>query len=144
MLYYMLSILSHVSTIYKYPYMSSTMSNLSKGKEQVTHPSTLMRLPKWQYWVPPGDVYLKKARWDSENTKLFLELVAEEVSTNRRGEAPILTKEGYSNVSRKFYERTQIYLEQRQLKNKYDLLKKGLASKVFSRESQVRSHWDWL
>ena len=36
----------------------------------------------------------------------------------------MLTKERYSNVSKKIYERTGIYLEQRQLKNKYDLLKK--------------------
>ncbi|XP_057467073.1 uncharacterized protein LOC130756546 [Actinidia eriantha] len=72
-----------------------------------------------------------KAHWDSESTKVFLDCVARQIG---RGNKPFqyLTTKGYNEVMQDFYNMTNRFHDWKQMKNKYEALKKYWGS------------WMWL
>ncbi|KAI4996599.1 hypothetical protein ZWY2020_051519 [Hordeum vulgare] len=87
-----------------------------------------------KYW-PPSDVYLfavilietseetMVATWDAYRVRVFCDICMEEVNNNNR-DGGFLSKKGYENLERKFYEKVGEKLVRKQFKNKWDQLKK--------------------
>ncbi|KAI4969936.1 hypothetical protein ZWY2020_000850 [Hordeum vulgare] len=87
-----------------------------------------------KYW-PPSDVYLfavilietseetMVATWDAYRVRVFCDICMEEVNNNNR-DGGCLSKKGYENLERKFYEKVGEKLVRKQFKNKWDQLKK--------------------
>ncbi|KAH7665518.1 HSP20-like chaperone domain-containing protein [Dioscorea alata] len=94
-----------------------------------------------------GDVNLvasentPKVRWDDTNTEIFLKICVEEVQIGNRSHTHF-TKEGWKNVISKFAARTGVSYNYKQLKNRWDSLKKefGIWTKLV--EHQTRLGWD--
>ncbi|XP_039146826.1 L10-interacting MYB domain-containing protein-like [Dioscorea cayenensis subsp. rotundata] len=64
-----------------------------------------------------------KARWDDIKTESLLKICVEEVQAGNRPHTHF-TKEGWKNIVAKFYLRTGVSYNYKQLKNKWDILKK--------------------
>ncbi|XP_028120259.1 uncharacterized protein LOC114317701 [Camellia sinensis] len=64
-----------------------------------------------------------KCTWDSDNTKLYLQLVLGEMKKGNR-QLCALSSTGCKNIANKFYEKTGMRHSAKQIKNKYDNLKK--------------------
>ncbi|CAL5339874.1 unnamed protein product [Camellia sinensis] len=69
----------------------------------------------------PQPVY--KCQFDSDNTKLFLQLIIAEMEGGNRQPCG-LSMAGYKNVANKFLEKTGLQHSAKQMKNKFDNLKK--------------------
>ncbi|XP_056698163.1 L10-interacting MYB domain-containing protein-like [Spinacia oleracea] len=71
-----------------------------------------------------NDQQLKRAKatWTDQSTKIYCEVCAEEVTAGNRPHTHF-NKIGWSNVIKKFYERTGKKFDQKQLKNKWEKLK---------------------
>ncbi|PNT72327.1 hypothetical protein BRADI_2g42795v3, partial [Brachypodium distachyon] len=66
---------------------------------------------------------MEKANWNAEYTRIFCEICKEETEANNR---PLgcLDRKGYKNLEEKFFKQSGQKLVKKQLKNKWDLLKK--------------------
>ncbi|KAI8023501.1 hypothetical protein LOK49_LG03G00920 [Camellia lanceoleosa] len=64
-----------------------------------------------------------KCQFDSDNTKLFLQLIIAEIEGGNRQPCG-LSMAGYKNVANKFLEKTDLLHSAKQMKNKFDNLKK--------------------
>ncbi|GMP50257.1 hypothetical protein CsSME_00016952 [Camellia sinensis var. sinensis] len=64
-----------------------------------------------------------KCQFDSDNTKLFLQLIIAEMEGGNRQPCG-LSMAGYKNVANKFLEKTGLLHSAKQMKNKFDNLKK--------------------
>ncbi|KAH7689223.1 hypothetical protein IHE45_03G082600, partial [Dioscorea alata] len=82
-----------------------------------------------------------KARWDDTNTEIFLKICVDEVQIGNRPHTHF-TKEGWKNVISKFAARTGMSYNHKQLKNRWDSLKKefGIWAKLV--EHQTGLGWD--
>ncbi|XP_057483346.1 uncharacterized protein LOC130770077 isoform X1 [Actinidia eriantha] len=111
------------------PPYSGQSKGSAKGKGRVsdstqTHQKNSQG--KSKYWQPHG-VPPMKAHWDSESTKVFLDCVARQIG---RGNKPFqyLTTKGYNEVMQDFYNMTNRFHDWKQMKNKYEALKKDWGS----------------
>ncbi|KAJ0972408.1 hypothetical protein J5N97_020367 [Dioscorea zingiberensis] len=84
---------------------------------------------------------ISKARWDDTNTELFLKICVEEVQAGNRPHTHF-TKEGWKNVVSKFVVRTGLSYNYKQLKNKWDSLKKEFSLWAKLVEHQTGLGWD--
>ena len=66
---------------------------------------------------------MAKAIWDAYRTRVFCDICMEEVNDNNR-EGGCLSKKGYQNLERKFFEKIGEKLSRKQFKNKWDAVKK--------------------
>ncbi|KAI8005865.1 L10-interacting MYB domain-containing protein [Camellia lanceoleosa] len=64
-----------------------------------------------------------KCTWDSDKTKLFLQLVIAEIEDDNR-QLCYMSMSGYKKLAKKFLDRTGLLHSATQMKNKYDNLKK--------------------
>ncbi|XP_010233557.1 L10-interacting MYB domain-containing protein [Brachypodium distachyon] len=66
---------------------------------------------------------MEKANWNAEYTRILCEICKEETEANNR---PLgcLDRKGYKNLEEKFFKQYGQKLVKKQLKNKWDLLKK--------------------
>ena len=66
---------------------------------------------------------MEKANWDDYHIRHFCEICKEETYL---GNMPLgcLNRKGYKNLAEKFFSRTRKKMTKKQLKNKWDLLKK--------------------
>ncbi|KAH7667086.1 Myb/SANT-like domain-containing protein, partial [Dioscorea alata] len=77
-------------------------------------------------------------RWDDTNTEIFLKICVDEVQIGNRPHMHF-TKEGWKNVISKFVARTGVSYNHKQLKNRWDSLKKE-----FSIWAKLVEHQTWL
>ncbi|GFZ00604.1 hypothetical protein Acr_14g0002390 [Actinidia rufa] len=110
------------------PYSGQSKGS-GKGKGRVsdsTQPQQRNSQGKSKYWQPHG-VPPMKAHWDSESTKVFLDCVARQIG---RGNKPFqyLNTKGYNEVMQDFYNMTNRFYDWKQMKNKYEALKKDWGS----------------
>ena len=68
-----------------------------------------------------------KAHWDSESTKVFLDCVARQIGRGNKS-FQYLTTKGYNEVMQDFYNMTNRFYDWKQMKNKYEALKKDWGS----------------
>ncbi|CAL5429199.1 unnamed protein product [Camellia sinensis] len=64
-----------------------------------------------------------KCQFDSDNTKLYLQLIIAEMDARKRQPCG-LSMTGHKNVANKFLDKTGLLHSAKQMKNKYDNLKK--------------------
>ncbi|GMP96645.1 hypothetical protein CsSME_00045187 [Camellia sinensis var. sinensis] len=98
--------------------MASTRTsprNHSKSKAVVSDKSTSLEETQTQL--------SHKASWDSKSVRVFLQLIANEISKGNRSFL-VLSQAGYKSLSRKFQRKTGKKHGLKQLKNKYVSLKK--------------------
>ncbi|KAH7655761.1 Myb/SANT-like domain-containing protein, partial [Dioscorea alata] len=81
------------------------------------------------------------SRWDDTNTEMFLKICVEEVQIGNRPHSHF-TKEGWKNILSKFATRTGLSYNHKQLKNRWNSLKKefGIWAKLV--EHQTGLGWD--
>ncbi|KAJ0961465.1 hypothetical protein J5N97_000083 [Dioscorea zingiberensis] len=84
---------------------------------------------------------IAKARWDDTKTEIFLKICVEEVQASNRPHTHF-TKEGWKNVASKFGLRTSLSYNYKQLKNKWDSLKKEFSIWAKLVEHQTGLGWD--
>ncbi|XP_039123327.1 L10-interacting MYB domain-containing protein-like [Dioscorea cayenensis subsp. rotundata] len=84
---------------------------------------------------------IPKARWDDIKTKSLLKICVEEVQAGNRPHTHF-TKEGWKNIVAKFYLRTGVSYNYKQLKNKWDILKKEFSMWAKLVEHQTGLGWD--
>ncbi len=71
-------------------------------------------------------VPMERVNWDSLTTRYFCEICKEECEAGNRP-LGFLTTSGFTNVSDKLFNRTGRRLTKKQLKNKWDVVKKEFA-----------------
>lgn len=78
-------------------------------------------------YFKPANVEAGKAHWDATSTKIFLQCVICQI---RKGNRPhqYLTTKGYSGLMEDYFNITQKFHDQKQMKNKYEALKKDWAA----------------
>ncbi|KAH7673874.1 Myb/SANT-like domain-containing protein [Dioscorea alata] len=95
--------------------------------------------------VSDGNVIISesipKARWDDIKTESLLKICVEEVQAGNRPHTHF-TKEGWKNIVTKFSWRTKVNYNYKQLKNKWDLMKKEFSIWAKLVEHQTGLGWD--
>ncbi|KAJ0977708.1 hypothetical protein J5N97_013182 [Dioscorea zingiberensis] len=84
---------------------------------------------------------IPKARWDDTNTELLVKICVEEVQAGNRPHTHF-TKEGWKYLVSKFVVRTWLSYNHKQLKNKWDSLKKEFSLWAKLVEHQTGLGWD--
>ncbi|KAH7670580.1 Myb/SANT-like domain-containing protein [Dioscorea alata] len=84
---------------------------------------------------------IPKARWDDIKTESLLKICVEEVQVGNRPHTHF-TKEGWKNIVVKFSSRTGVSYNYKQLKNKWDLMKKEFSIWAKLVEHQTGLGWD--
>ncbi|XP_039130861.1 L10-interacting MYB domain-containing protein-like [Dioscorea cayenensis subsp. rotundata] len=84
---------------------------------------------------------IPKGRWNDIKTESLLKICVEEVQAGNRPHTHF-TKEGWKNIVAKFYLRTGVSYNYKQLKNKWDILKKEFSMWAKLVEHQTSLGWD--
>ncbi|KAH7670508.1 Myb/SANT-like domain-containing protein, partial [Dioscorea alata] len=84
---------------------------------------------------------IPKARWDDIKTESLLKICVEEVQAGNRPHTHF-TKEGWKNIVAKFFSRTGVSYNYKQLKNKWDMMKKEFSIWAKLVEHQTGLGWD--
>lgn len=82
-----------------------------------------------------------KAKWDDKKTEIFLKVCVEEILAGNRPSTHF-SKEGWKNLEKKFHDRTGHAYDRKQLKNKWDSLKKDFSSFAKLVEKETGLGWD--
>ncbi|KAH7661299.1 Myb/SANT-like domain-containing protein [Dioscorea alata] len=83
----------------------------------------------------------KDARWDDIKTESLLKICVEKVQASNRPHT-YFTKEGWKNIVAKFSWRTRVSYNYKQLKNKWDIMKKEFSIWAKLVEHQISLGWD--
>ncbi|KAH7663035.1 Myb/SANT-like domain-containing protein [Dioscorea alata] len=83
----------------------------------------------------------RETRWNDTNTEMFLKICVEEVQIGNRPHSHF-TEEGWKNILSKFATRTGLSYNHKQLKNRWDSLKKEFGIRAKLVEHQTGLGWD--